>query len=171
MPPATVAHRPIDDLEGVGPSRAKHLKALGVNNLRDLVEYFPRTYQFESSELPISRLVPEQIQTVRGTVIAVNFIAGRGKARFEATIEDGSEKLAVVWFNANYVRRYIHPGLLIRVQGRVKMRGNMPQMINPKWQKVSDDTAVIEEEKFRPIYPASASLSSDNIGNIVAANL
>ncbi|HEV2294464.1 MAG TPA: ATP-dependent DNA helicase RecG [Tepidisphaeraceae bacterium] len=172
MPPITVAHpRPVDDLEGVGPTRAKHLKALGVHHLRDLLEYFPRTYQFESSELPISRLVPEQIQTVRGTVVAVNFITGRGKARFEATIDDGSEKLALVWFNASYVRRHIHPGKLIRVQGRVKLRGNMPQMINPKWHEVSDDTAVIEEERFRPIYPASASLSSDNIGKIVEANL
>src|SRR5687768_7391140 len=88
--------RPVEDLEGVGPSRAKHLKALGVNNLRDLVEYFPRTYQFESSELTISRLVPEQIQTVRGTIVAVNFITGRGKPRVEATIDDGSEKLALV---------------------------------------------------------------------------
>src|SRR5688572_1051088 len=172
MPPIAVAHqRPVEDLEGVGPSRAKHLKALGVNNLRDLVEYFPRTYQFESSELTISRLVPEQIQTVRGTIVAVNFITGRGKPRVEATIDDGSEKLALVWFNAAYVRRHVHPGKLIRVKGRVKMRGNMPQMINPHWQEVQDDTAVIEEEKFRPIYPATAGLSSDNIGKIIEANL
>jgi ATP-dependent DNA helicase RecG len=172
MPLTAAAHqRLIDDLEGVGPSRAKHLKALGVNNLRDLLEYFPRTYQFESSELPISRLVPEQIQTARGTVVAVNYITGRGKPRFEATIDDGSEKLALVWFNAGYVRRTIHPGKLLRVQGRLKLRGNMPQMINPKYQQVAEDTAVIEEEKFRPIYPASASLSSDNIGTIVEANL
>jgi ATP-dependent DNA helicase RecG len=169
---SVVAHpRPVEELEGVGASRAKHLKALGVNNLRDLLEYFPRTYQHESSELPISRLVAEQIQTVRGTVVAVNFITGRGKPRFEATIDDGSEKLALVWFNAAYVRRHIHPGKLIRVQGRVKMRGNMPQMINPKWQEVSEDTAIVEEENFRPIYPATATLSSDNIGKIVEANL
>src|SRR5690349_1163615 len=141
--PAVAHQRLIESLEGVGPSRAKHLKALGVNNLRDLLEYFPRTYQFESSELAISRLVPEQIQTVRGTVVAVNFITGRGKPRFEATIDDGSEKLSLVWFNAAYVRKSIHPGKLIRVQGRMKMRGNMPQMINPKWQEVSDETAVI----------------------------
>jgi ATP-dependent DNA helicase RecG len=163
--------RLVDDLEGVGPSRAKHLKALGVNNLRDLLEYFPRTYQFESSELPISSLVPEQIQTARGTVVAVNYITGRGKPRFEATIDDGSEKLSLVWFNAGYVRRTIHPGKLLRVQGRLKLRGNMPQMINPKYEQVTEDTAVVEEEKFRSIYPASANLSSDNIGRIVDANL
>ncbi len=172
MPSTTAAPpRLIQDLEGVGTSRAKRFKALGVNTLRDLVEYFPRTYQFESSELPISRLVPEQVQTVRGTVIAVNFITGRGKARFEATIDDGSEKLALVWFNAAYLRQRIHPGILIRVQGRVKYFRNIPQMSNPKWQVVDDETARIEEERFRPIYPATAGLSSDNIGMIVEGNL
>jgi ATP-dependent DNA helicase RecG len=171
MPPTAVAHqRAVEDLEGVGPSRAKHLKALGVHNLGDLLEYFPRTYQFESSELPISRLVPEQIQTVRGTVSAVNYVP-RPRPRFEATIDDGSEKLSLVWFNGAYLRQRIHPGVLIRVQGRVKYFRNIPQMSNPKWQLVDDETARIEEEKFRPIYPATAGLSSENIGKIVEANV
>src|SRR5687767_6230841 len=87
------AQRPVESLEGVGPTRAKQLKELGVHTLGDLVEYFPRTYQFESSEKPIAQLVAEQIQTVRGKVVAVDYIPVRPRPRFEATIDDGSEKL------------------------------------------------------------------------------
>src|SRR5688500_3555675 len=123
----------IEDLHGVGPTRAKAFKALGLHTLSDLLEYFPRTYQFESSELSINQLVPEQIQTVRGRVIACDYISGRGRPRFEATIDDDTGKLALVFFHSAYLRRQIHPGLIIRVQGRVKFFRNFPQMVNAKW--------------------------------------
>src|SRR3712207_5409007 len=119
--------RPVEELAGVGPSRAKALKALGLHTLGDLLEYFPRDSQFESSELNIRQLVPEQGQTVRGRVVACDYIAGRGRPRFEATIEDDTGKLALVFFHSAYLRRQIHPGVMIRVQGRVKYFRNLPQ--------------------------------------------
>src|SRR4051812_8635456 len=161
----------IEDLDGIGAARAKHLKHLGVETLADLIEYFPRTYQFESSEQSIDKFVADRIETARGTICAVDYITGRGRARFEATLDDGTAKLALVWFNAQYLRSKIYPGMTIRVQGRVKMFRNMPQMANPKWQVVAEDTPRVEEEKFRPIYPASASVSSDVIARVVEANL
>jgi ATP-dependent DNA helicase RecG len=162
---------PVESLEGVGPTRAKQLKELGVQTLGDLVEYFPRTYQFESSEKSIGELVPEQIQTVRGKVVAVDYIPVRPRPRFEATIEDAGQKLSLVWFNGAYLRRAIHPGMTIRVQGRVRFFRNIPQMANPKWQLIGDEDAPVEESKFRPIYPATGKLSSDAIGKIIDANL
>src|SRR4051812_5176582 len=103
--------RPVESLDGVGPTRAKAFAALGVRTLGQLLEYFPRDYQFESSELSIRQLVAEQVQTVRGTVVACDYIAGRGRARFEATLDDGSGKLALSFFNSAYLRRQIHPGM------------------------------------------------------------
>src|SRR6266536_516637 len=113
--------RPVGLLDGVGPARAKHLGHLGIHTLGDLLEYFPRTYQFETSELQISQLTAgNQIQTARGRVVAVDYIPSRPRPRFEATIEDESRhKLGLVWFNGGYLRTRIHPGKMIRMQGRV----------------------------------------------------
>src|SRR5687768_18186040 len=86
----SVLLRPIESLDGVGPTRAKAFKALGVSTLGDLLEYFPRDYQFESAELPISNLVPDQIQMARGEVVAVDYVPSRGRPRFEATLKDGT---------------------------------------------------------------------------------
>src|SRR5687768_2101026 len=102
--PSSVLHPPssssplsrlVVDLEGVGPARAKHLKLLGVHTLGDLLEYFPRTYQLESSEQPISQLTTgDHIQRARGRVVACDYIPSRPKPRFEATIEgDDGHKL------------------------------------------------------------------------------
>ena len=73
-------------------TRAKAFKHLGVETLGDLLEYFPRDYQYESSELSIDQLTEGPIQTVRGTVCAVDYIPSRPRPRFEATIEDGTRE-------------------------------------------------------------------------------
>src|SRR5687767_11136140 len=163
--------RPVESLDGVGPARAKVFHRLGVDTAGDLLEYFPRDYQFESSELTIGQLVPEQIQTVRGEVAAVDYIPSRPRPRFEATITDGTGKLALVWFHSAWLRGKVVPGMWIRVQGRVKFFRNLPQMANSKWTPVEQDTARIEETKFRPVYPATMKLPSETIAQIIHDNL
>ena len=170
-PETTVLDRSIESVEGVGPARAKVFKMLGVSTLGDLLEYFPRDYQFESAELPISALRPEQIHMCRGEVVAVNYSPVRPRPRFEATIFDGKDKLALVWFNAAWMRAKLRPGMHIRVQGRVKVFRNLPQMTNPRWDEVDETVATVDRSTFRPIYPASLRLTSETIGSTIEENL
>jgi ATP-dependent DNA helicase RecG len=164
--------RPVADLAGVGPTRAALLEALEVRTLGDLLEYFPRDYRNESEELPISSIGPgDDVHMARGEVVAVNFTPSYPRPRFEATLNDGSAKLALVWFNAGYLRKQVRPGVTLRVQGKVKFRGGIPQMANPKWAVVGEEVARVEESRFRPIYPASAKLASEAIAKIVEQNI
>ena len=163
--------RPIESLTGVGPTRAKVFKSLDVKTLGDLLEYFPRDYQFESSELPIAQLTDNLIQTVRGTICAVDYIPVRPRPRFEATIDDGTRKLSLIFFHGGYLRPKLHPGTTIRVQGKVRFFRNFPQMVNPRWEVVDSETPTISESKFRPIYPASLRLPSETIAKVVGEHL
>jgi ATP-dependent DNA helicase RecG len=168
-PPPLTLDSPVSEITGVGPARVRQLAALGVHTAGDLLDYFPRTYQYESSEKPAADLVPEQIQTIRGTVTAVDYIASRPRPRFEATLQDGEHAVSLVWFNGAYLRRQIHPGLTLRVRGKVRFFRGIPQMSNPKWERVDEQTPAIEQATFRPIYPASGDLPSDRIVPLVAA--
>src|SRR3954465_1825673 len=116
---SVIADRPIEELRGVGPARAKRLKELGLSKLSDLLEYFPRNYQTESPERPVRELRADEIQSARGEVVAVNYIPARPRPRFEATLEDNGEKLSLVWFNGSYLRTRIHPGQQLLVRGKV----------------------------------------------------
>src|SRR5665213_1074325 len=140
------SERPVEFLAGVGPARAKVLRKLGVLTLADLLEYFPRDYQIETSELTIRELRDGDIQTVRGIVCAVDYISHR-RPRFAATLEADGEKLSLSWFNASYLRTKIHPGMAIRVQGKVGFFRSYPQMVNPRWEVVDESTPPIEESK------------------------
>ena len=161
---------PVTRIEGVGPTRARNLLRLGVDNVSQLLEYFPRTYRVETEERPIAQLEGELTQTVRGEVVACDFI-NRGRPRFEATLQDGDHRLAVVWFNGHYWKDKITPGTLLRVRGRVKFFRSMPQMANPKTQFIQGVTPTIDQAKYRPIYPATQGLTSEQIENLVGSTL
>ena len=162
--------RAIDTLAGVGTARAKEFRRLGVATLSDLLDYFPRDYQFEAEERTIAELVMGPLQTTRGEVVAVDYVTGR-VARFEATLDDGTGKLALAWFNAAFLRRQIHPGDYLQVQGTVKRFRNLPQMSQAKWWKIQGDEPVTADSGFRSIYPASTKLSSEAINNLIRDSL
>lgn len=164
--------RSIDDLHEIGPARAKALRSLGISSLGDLLEYFPREYQYESEEKPLDRQREGEIGIARGQVTAVNYISGgHGKPRFEATLSDGPNRLALVFFHGAYLRRQIHPGILLRVRGRVQHFHGIPQMVNPKWDIVDEETKPIADAKFRAVYPANSKISSETIEKLISANL
>jgi ATP-dependent DNA helicase RecG len=76
-----------------------------------------------------------------------------------------------MFFHGAYLRKQIHPGLFLRVRGKVQRFHGIPQMVNPKWEKVDEQTEAIGEAKFRAVYPASGKISSETIERIVSANL
>ncbi|MEZ0267188.1 MAG: ATP-dependent DNA helicase RecG, partial [Phycisphaerae bacterium] len=161
---------PVEHLAQVGPARAKLLSELGVDTLGELLEYFPRTYQHETEERAINQLDAGPIQTAHGKVVAVDYISSR-PPRFEATLDDGTGTLSLVWFNGAYLRKSIHPGKFLRVKGKVGFFRNLPQMSQAKFWVIEENAAPITESQFRPIYPASAKLPSEQIQRIVQANL
>lgn len=165
----------VDDLEGVGPARGRALRALGVETLGDLLEYFPRDYQRESAEAAIDQLrASEDIQSARGEVIAVNYIPARPRARFEATIADERGRCGAVWFNAAWMRSKVHPGAHVLLRGKVRFFRGIPQFTQPKFEIVEAVAVPLGvEDSFRlhPIYPASEQIPSEVIARVIEANL
>jgi ATP-dependent DNA helicase RecG len=162
---------PVEALDGVGAARARELRARGVKTLGELIEYFPRDYQYERAERPIAELEEGSIQIARGEVVAVDYVPVRPRPRFEATLKDDSGKLGLVWFNGAYLRRIIHPGKLLRVQGKVRFYRGVPQMTQAKYEEIDPEAEVVGEDKLRAVYPASAKLNSLAVWNIIDRNL
>jgi ATP-dependent DNA helicase RecG len=170
----------IADVPGVGARRAAAFRRLGIRCVADLVRHLPMRYEHERAEQPIDT-VPAAlgdgadaaaILSVRGEVAAARLVRAR-KARFEATIEDATGTMKLTWFNAPWMRGRLHPGMTIRVTGRVQRYGDYLQMVNPKWERLDDraDEAGPRSERHRPIYPASEELTSAAIEAAVDAAL
>ncbi len=161
----------VGSLANVGPARAKAFAELGLQTTADLLNYFPRSYRSESAERSIRELEPDIVQPSRGEVVAVDYLSGGRRPRFEATLDDGTGKLALVFFNGAWLRGKIRPGMHLRVKGPVKFFRNLAQMSNPSWEPIEPDAPTIEAAKFVSIYPASSRLPSEAIARTIAENI
>ncbi len=162
---------PIEDAPGVGPARARLFERLGVRTVGDLLRHLPMRHEFEAAEGGVDDLPVGAVGSVRGTIVAARFVPSMGfgkKGRFEATLRDAQgQTVSLTWFNARYLQDKLHPGMVLRVQGKNKPYNGYPQIVNPKWEALDDDEPPEAAERVRPIYPAAEDLPSRVIEKVV----
>ncbi len=169
--PAINLHTPIAELQAVTARQAKLLHRLEIESVSDLLRHIPARYEFEEAESTIDKLLPGVIGSARGEVAACRWVGGYGKkGRFEATLVDDTGRLHLTWFNARYLIDRIHAGHTLRVQGKVKMFLNNPQMANPRFEVLSEEQEEAAErgQYLRPIYPTTEGLPSRFIEQLIA---
>ncbi len=166
---------PVTAIPGVGKRRARLLGRLEIHTINDLIRHLPMRYEHEAAEDSIAYLPAETNTSARGWIAAARWVPamGRGKkGRFEATLEDATGRLALVWFNAGYLRDRIRAGATIRVQGKTRLFNNYLQMVNPRWEELQDpEDTPQRDERLRPVYPATEDLPSRIIEELVSEAL
>src|SRR4029450_2124612 len=101
----------------------------------------------ERAERPINELVANQIQWARGEVTACDYIPSHPRPRFEATLTDPTGRLSLVWWNGAYLRRIIHPGMILRAQGKVRFFRGLPQMTQAKFEEIAPEAEKVGEDR------------------------
>ena len=64
---------PVQYLKGVGPARAIAFEQLGVHKVSDLLEYFPRDWNFAPAPSKICQIQPGQTATITGLVESMDY--------------------------------------------------------------------------------------------------
>jgi ATP-dependent DNA helicase RecG len=165
-------------IKGVGPAKGAALLELGIKSVGQLIAYLPTRHEKLEAESTVDQIMPGALCSVRGTVTATR-IAGRGPARmggrgrpggrFEAVLMDETGRLDLCWFGGAYLHGVIKPGTRLRVQGKAQHFGHTIQMVNPKHDVLPEqgEEPAASEERLRPIYPASADVSSGFLEQII----
>ena len=165
-PPPISPGSSVKTLSGVGPARLKQLQRLGIHTLTDLLRHLPARYEDQAAEGAIGDLdiTSDAVQSARGVIEATRWQGGQygKKGRFLATLKDDTGTLSLVWFNARYLRESLFVGQPLRVQGKCKSFNGYPQMANPKWEKLSEESLEAQpaqSARLRPVYPTTEGLS------------
>jgi len=160
----------------------KGLEKLKVKTVRDLLFYLPARYSDMSEIREIKDIVPGESATVFGTITdAKTKKAFRRKIPMgEATIEDLSGKLKIIWFNQAYMAKMIHVGETVKLTGKIvqqKSKASLPAgrqglyMTNPEFESTPDlpidkhdtlfkgDDIASNDIRF-PIYPETRGITS-----------
>ena len=158
-------------IKGIGEERAKALTKLGITRLRDLVSYFPRTYEDRRTVREIRDLVPEETATVVATIAGppVRSHIRKGLDIVKARAVDDSGSVSLTFFNQVYVRDALREGDTYAFYGKVSGSALRPEMTNPIFESAA--SAGQKTMRIVPVYRLTAGVSQGVLSNAVAQGL
>lgn len=167
----------ITHLPGVGRRAADLLEKRSIRTVYDLLFYRPRKYDDRRNITEMCELLPGGEYTVRGRVVSLGEIRNRKRSFFRVTLSDGTQRLALLWFNYNprYLRGLFREGRHFIIHGKVSPgpgRRNL-QMIHPPPQDI--ETIENEEDignplqfgRIVPVYPLTEGLTQKKLRETV----
>jgi ATP-dependent DNA helicase RecG len=156
---------PCQFVRGVGPSRAEHLRRLGIENVDDLLTYFPRTYYDRRKLAVVATLQPGVEETFCARVLSITQrspFRRRGNL-LVAAVGDDTGIVQVVWFNQPYLAKHIKPGREILVSGRLTFFRGQRQITNPEFELIGDEANDAGSEaragRIVPVYRLTSGVS------------
>jgi ATP-dependent DNA helicase RecG len=150
---------PVRYVKGVGPKRAELLGRLGIESVRDLLWHLPRLHEDRRAVTPIGSLLLQDQATCRGKIRRVAMRPGRRGPAVEATLEDETGALKLVWFHRPYLKEQLSSGTALVVSGKVDFRP-APRMVNPLFEREEDSREPIHTRRIVPVYPGTEGLGS-----------
>ncbi|MCP4607622.1 MAG: ATP-dependent DNA helicase RecG [Planctomycetes bacterium] len=158
---------PVQYVKGVGPSRAETFAKLGVETVGDLLEYFPRDWNFLPELIKINQIQPGKDAAVIGLVESTDYQSYRRQPLFEAVISDDTGVCRVIWFHGGYLRNQLAPGQVLMVSGKAAVYKHQLQLTNPKFVVLDEEHHRSPEHFTGGVYPACKGLSSGQIKKII----
>jgi len=151
---------PVTQIYLVGPQQATKLARLGIENVRDLLFHFPRTYEDRRQVDLLSSAKINTSQNFRGIIDEINNTKGwRGrKSLTKAIFSDKSGSMSVVWYNQPYLTNTLKEGDEVMLTGKVKLYKGSPILQSPQFEKYKK--SLIHSNRLTPIYPQTEAISS-----------
>ncbi|MEK4228696.1 ATP-dependent DNA helicase RecG [Solibacillus sp. FSL H8-0538] len=145
--------QPVTQLKGIGKETTEHLIAIGIHTIGDLIWTFP--YRHEDFRLKDLTETPHNERvTIEARVESAPtaLFLGKNKSRLQFSVLAGRHLVKVVFFNQNYLRQKLTPGMVITVTGKWD-RGR--QVIVGSTVNFGPKT---EQVDFEPVYSLKGNL-------------
>ncbi|MGB8197253.1 MAG: ATP-dependent DNA helicase RecG [Acidimicrobiales bacterium] len=169
---------PVDRLRNIGEKRTAALGSMGIDNIFDLLTWYPRRYIDRTKRVDLSDLTVGEEAAVFGEITRIK---GRrmknGKVMVEANVSDDSGSFKVVFFNQSWREHQLPVGVQALFFGKVTDYKGQRQMSNPVVDVIvgasGDERDASRIGRVVPIYPASgkAGLTSWEVGGFIDESL
>ena len=151
---------PLETLPGVGPKTAAKLEKAGLRTVRDLLYYFPRTYENYQTATKIADLRPGRvILKARVDEVYLRPSRRRNLQIVEGTVSDDTGSVRVVWFNQPYRARQFQPGQEYYFRGLYDFKYNRYQLTSPSAYAAKDVES--KKQSFQSLYSAKSPLKPE----------
>lgn len=125
---------PLEAIHRIAPAEKKALEKLSIKTVRDLLYYFPVRYTHISDVKLIRDLAAGDTVTIYGTIKNPETKKGfRSKIPMaQATIEDLSGEIPVIWFHQAYLAKMVRHGQTVALTGKVSEGKRGLYLSNPE---------------------------------------
>ncbi|HEY1645420.1 MAG TPA: ATP-dependent DNA helicase RecG [Candidatus Saccharimonadales bacterium] len=149
------------EISGVGDQLAANFKRLGLNTVRDLIDYYPRRYDDFSVISKIGSIRPGQV-TIAAQIKSVSgHYLKRGLHITEALASDDSGSVRLTWFNQPYRETSLKKDTEYFIVGKYELRYRRFAIYSPVVEAASDFP--INTARIVPRYPETKGLNSGDI--------
>ncbi len=157
---------PVEKVKGVGPKMAQLLNRMGIFSINDLLFFLPRRYDDYTQLSQISRLQPNTVATVIGTVRYTEMrIARGGRKDFYMTIDDGTAQMGVTFFGQYFLNRQVRTEQQVVLHGQTTMYQSRIQMTNPEIQYIELED--LQKVGIVPVYPLTDGLNRRSLRKLM----
>ena len=157
----------VRELPGVGEVRARALDKLGLGTVKDLLTYFPRSYEDRTRVSDIASAPEDAPVCVRAMVAQPPRLSRirKGLELVKVRAVDESAVMTVTFFNQAYVKDALKTGQTYVFYGRVERVGRAAQMTNPVFER---EGAARFTGRVMPVYPLTAGISNNLLAALTA---
>jgi len=132
--------RPITSIKGIGEKTAPLYHNLGLNTLRDVLDYLPRRYDDYTSLNTIARLRLGETETIIARVTRTEIRKMGGRQDFIVWADDGTGQIMLTFFGQAFLSRVIWVNKQYVFSGKVTMFRDKFQMNNAEWEALDAES-------------------------------
>lgn len=137
----------------------ERLNLVGVNNLGEFLQYYPRTYADQSNVIKIIEIRTDQVNTIKGTISQLVEIKSKfGKKLIKAKLTDSTGSVDIIWFNQPFIKRLLHNGQQVILSGKAKFELGKITMLGPDYEAVQ--VKQLHTARIVPVYHETDGLTS-----------
>ena len=156
----------IEEIPKIGLAYQKRLKKLGIENVKDLLFYFPSRYEDFSNIMPIKNVKVGYMVCVQGKIIKKKHYKTFKKWMdiTEIIIEDETGPIKALWFNQPYLANSLKEDDFICLAGKVNLGKDGIYLNNPAYEKLSNTQHLTPNlthtGRIIPVYSETRGLTS-----------
>lgn len=153
----------IGSLKGIGPKSEGLFHKIGIRKIRDLIRYYPRTFEIYEDPVPISDLTEGKVSTISGRAAGrINVSAGKRLSVTTMNLRDATGTIKVIWYRMPFLRSTLSGGGTIVLRGRIIRRKEGLVMEHPDIFYPADK---YEEKRnsMQPVYPLTSGLTNNAV--------
>ena len=156
-------------IKGVGPNRVKLLNKLNIFTLKDLITYYPRTYENRGIAKNIIECRDGEETLICGVACGrISEVRLKGKTMQKLIIRDKTGTATITWFNQSYLKNMFEVGKEYKFYGKISNMFGKISMTSPVFDKQGESK---NTGKIIPIYPLTYNLSQNTIRKIIQNGL